>query len=300
MPDLLRFYSNVQTELQNCSAYFKDALLARKVNTSNAALTPQAVAPLFSVFSPPSFSHPPTREFMLHFGDSLQQAPVLANFFECWCSSHNIHSWCQVAVQHVSDFSVWLCSEAYFFTSSTAHGWEYGILRGAWANALHKTFAIGTDTSGFGALSPFSNCLTGDIPESASIVCSSFSLHDETQPQHQQSLILRDLMLQLDKNPSQRQFFWFPSGIDPCDLWAHHFPRLHCVSFRCLVHAAKGHEVFSNCPKSLKGMFSLWSLAPPELPAWPTTPSTIHPLWSVSKAADGSIRLPTASFADAS
>ena len=237
---------------------------------------------------------------MLHFRESLQQAPVLANFTERRCSSRDAFSWWQITVQHVSDFSTWLCAEADFFTSSVACGWEYGILRGALANALHKTFVINTNTSGFGAPSPFSNCLMGSVPESVPIVSPSFSLHDETQPHHQQPLILRDLILQLDKHPHQRQFFWFPSGINPRDLWERHFPQLNCISFRCIVHEAKGQGVFSNCPKSLNGVFSLWSLAPPDLPAWPTAPSTIHPLWAVSKAAGGSIRMPTTSFADAS
>ena len=270
---MLRFYENLKLELETVSQYYQEALTARHRNSSNSALLPQTSAPVFSVFSPHSFSNPSTRSFMLHFRESLHQLLVLANFFERWCSQQSLLTWAQIGALQVSQFALWLCAEAAFFVSSTDSQGEYGIMRGLWANVLQKTSSVTSDTSGSCTLSPFSNGIPDSGPSCVSIICPTFGLEDDARAGRQYSLVLRDLVPQLDKHPDRRHFFWFPTDLSPEDLWCTHFPRLSSFAFRKVLHQAKSSSVFMNCPKSQCQSLSLWSLAPPQLePGLPRIP----------------------------
>ena len=91
-------------------------------------------------------------------------------------------------------------------------------MRGLWANVLHETFSITSDTSNSCTLSPFSNGIPDSGPNCVSIVCPTFGLEDDASAGRQYSLVLPDLIVHLDKHPDWRHFFWFPSGLSPEDL----------------------------------------------------------------------------------
>ena len=149
---------------------------------------------------------------MPHFRVSLQHAPVLTIFFERWCCQQQVYAWGQVTVQCVSKISTWLCDEAHFLVSSQLSSGEYGILRGLWANVPHATFGVTSDTSGLKALSPCSKGITCNDPSAITVVCLRFDTAHGVEPS---SLILRDHILHLDKNPSPRLYFWFPAHLEP-------------------------------------------------------------------------------------
>ena len=233
--------------------------------------------------------------FLSHFRASLTQQPVLAQLFERWCHMNNHSTWLSISFQSVTAFSDWLCDDAALFQSLFATSGEYGILKQSWANVLGKTFSVSRDTSGLSTTSPFPPSQHGLSDSQSSVICPSFSLHPQLPASVQYSLIFRDLILNQDKWPDSHQFFWFPSTLDPVNLWRVHFPDLQHMRFSQIISDAKGKSVFANC-KEFDTRFTLWRLSPPHTAAYPDIAPLLHPLWSVTKEAGATVVSPAPTF----
>ena len=99
----------------------------------------------------------------------------------------------------------------------------------SWSNTLRKAFHVQSDCSGAKLFTTFP---TAPDPSGTVIVCPyTSSPKADLQPQHVTGLLVRDLLLSLDKCPDSPHLLWFPSDADPASHWIRCFPDLSHFRF---------------------------------------------------------------------